>query len=252
MKAKLLAIGPILAILTIMEGCITPQVGQHAGTFTVTSGPSVGTVRYLLYVPEAYGWNRGERWPLILFLHGMGERGSDLEMLKRHPLPQMLETRRDFPFIVVSPQLSDELFAWDTEIELLDALITEIQAKLSVDPRRIYMTGLSMGGAGTWAFALRRPGRFAAIVPIAGYYRYQSREVPADIRGLRDLPTWVFHGAQDTSVQLYQAELLVEALRAWGSSVRFTVYEDAGHEDTWRKAYADPALFEWLATQRLP
>ena len=121
-----------------------------------------------------------------------------------------------------------------------------------MDPQRIYLTGLSMGGAGTWAFALRHPGRFAAIVPVAGFYRYQSREVPADIGGLRDLPTWVFHGTQDTSVQLYQAEVLVEALKACGGSVRFTVYEDAGHEDTWREAYGDPALFEWLAAQRLP
>jgi predicted peptidase len=247
-----LALASILAILLVIEGCMTPRVGQHAYSSALEAGTSSATISYLLYLPQGYGSGRAGRWPLILFLHGMGERGSDLEALKRHPLPEMLETRGDFPFIVVSPQLTDDCYAWDGRIELLDALITEVQGKYSVDPRRIYLTGLSMGGAGTWAFALAHPDRFAAIVPVAGFYRYQSREVPPDIGRLKDLPIWVFQGAKDTSVQLYQAEVLVEALRARGSGVRFTVYADAGHEDTWRRAYADPALFQWLAAQSLP
>jgi predicted peptidase len=169
--------------------------------------------------------------------------------LKKHPLPQTLELQTDFPFIVVSPQLPGDLFPWDNRIESLNVLLGGIQKEYSVDPKRLYLTGLSMGGAGTWEFALRYPKRFAAIVPIAGFYKYQSREIPRNLCSLRDLPVWVFHGAQDASIELYQEEILVKALRECGSSVRFTVYEDADHEATWRRAYADPTLFEWLAAQ---
>jgi len=207
-------------------------------------------VEYLLYLPDTYGKDHRFKWPLIMFLHGYGERGNNLELLIKHPLPQTLELQTDFPFIVVSPQLSDRLGSWESEIESLKALLAQIQARYSVDPKRVYLTGLSIGGAGTWEFALRYPNRFAAIVPIAGFYRYHSREVPRDICDLRDLPIWVFHGAKDTSVPLYQEEILMEALKTCGSSVRFTVYEDTEHEGTWRRAYADPSLFEWMAAQR--
>ena len=245
------AILALLMITACFAACSAPKLGQHAYSSTVTVGKESVEVNYLLYLPDTYGKDRSFKWPLIVFLHGYGERGNDLELLKKHPLPQTLEKQTDFPFIVVSPQLPDDLFPWDSRIESLNVLLVGIQKKYSVDPKRLYLTGLSMGGAGTWEFALRHPNRFAAIVPIAGFYKYQSREVPRNICDLRDMPIWVFHGARDTSIPLYQEEVLVRALKDCGSSVRFTVYEDTDHEGTWRKAYADPSLFEWLAAQRL-
>lgn len=241
-----------LVILAGLAGCTSVRTGQHPYSSMVKAAGMGGEVRYLLYLPESYGRDRAVKWPLVLFLHGMGECGSDLELLKKHPLPKILETRQDFPFIVVSPQLEYPYSGWDPQLELLNGLLLTLQARYAVDPKRIYVTGLSMGGGGTWKMAFRFPHRFAAIVPIAGFYEYESKLLPPNISDLRDLPIWVFHGARDTTVLLYQDEIIVEALRAAGSSVKFTVYEEAGHEDTWNRAYADPALFQWMLAQRLP
>jgi predicted peptidase len=242
----------VLVILADLAGCVSYRTGQHPYSSMVQAGGTGGEVRYLLYLPESYGRDRNVKWPLVLFLHGMGECGSDLQLLKKHPLPKTLETRQDFPFIVVSPQLERPNPGWDSQLELLNGLLLKLQAAYAVDPKRIYVTGLSLGGGGTWKMAFRFPHRFAAIVPVAGFYEYESRALPPNISDLRDLPIWVFHGARDTSVPLYQDEIIVEALRAAGSSVKFTVYEEAGHEDTWYRAYADPAVFEWMLAQHLP
>ena len=246
-------VGPVLlaAVLAGLAACSTVRLGQHPYSSMLAAGNENGEVRYLLYLPDTYGKDRSVKWPLILFLHGRGECGKNLELLKKHPLPKTLESRTDFPFIVVSPQLLNGSSGWDNQLELLNSLLLQVQARYSVDPARVFVTGISMGGAGTWQMALRYPRRFAAIVPIAGFSSWGSREVPPRICDLRDLPIWVFHGARDSSVQLYQEQILVDALRACGSKVQFTVYEDAGHEDTWRKTYADPALFEWMLAQTL-
>jgi predicted peptidase len=209
-------------------------------------------VSYLLYLPVDYGKDPQQKWPLILFLHGSGERGSDLELLKRQPLPKTLDRQKDFPFIVISPQLSLAMANWSDLIEPVKTLLDQIQASYSVDTQRIYLTGLSMGGFGTWEFALRYPRRFAAIVPIAGGYRFQSHAIPENICDLKDLPVWVFHGAQDTNVLPAQSEEMVEALRACGGKVRFTLYPDADHSASWTRAYANPDVYKWLLDKRLP
>jgi predicted peptidase len=206
-------------------------------------------VNYLLYLPESYGQNPLKKWPLILFLHGRGERGKDLELLKKHPLPKILEGQADFPAIVVSPQLSEQKLSWSGMIDPLNALLDKIQAKYSVDPRRVYLTGLSMGGFGTWEFALRYPARFAAIVPVSGGYREGSRAAPENICDLKDVPIWVFHGGSDEIVPSFHSEILVEALQACGSNVRFTRYAGAEHEEGFLQAYAEPELFPWLFAQ---
>ncbi len=252
----------LLAILGwIVAGCVpaapTPRadLGQRAYSASVrlaSPGQAAQTlqVNYLLYLPDTYGQDPHQRWPLILYLHGRGERGQDLDLLKSHPLPETLEQKPDFPFIVVSPQLSLETVTWSGRIEALNALLDQLQATYAVDARRIYLTGLSMGGFGTWEFALRHPGRFAAIVPIAGGYDdYGS--VPANICDLKDLPVWAFHGGADTIVPVRLDQVLVDALRACGGDVRFTLYPEADHEATWRRAYADPQLYEWLLSHSL-
>jgi len=232
----------------------TAMVGQHPYTATVQIEDESHTtqtvqVNYLLYLPESYGRDPQHRWPLILFLHGRGERGDDLELLKKHPLPKILEQQSGFPAVVISPQQSLQRLSWSDMIDPLNALLDQIQGKYSIDPQRVYLTGLSMGGFGAWEFALRYPTRFAAVVPVSGGYREGSRVAPENICDLKDVPIWVFHGGSDTIVPSFHSEILVEALQACGSNVRFTLYAGAEHEDGFLRAYADPELFAWLFAQ---
>ena len=230
--------------------------GQHPHSSKVeiqTAGEITRTVEvnYLLYLPGGYGKDPQQRWPLILFLHGSGERGSDLELLKRQPLPKTLDQQETFPFMVVSPQLPLAMGNWSDMIDPVKVLVDEIQAAYPVDTQRVYLTGLSMGGFGAWEFALRYPRRFAAMVPIAGGYRHRSTAVPENICDLTELPVWVFHGARDTNVVPSQSEQMVKALKACGGNVRFTLYPDADHAASWARAYADPEVYQWLLEQRL-
>ncbi len=203
-------------------------------------------LNYLLFLPDGYGDDPQQRWPLILFLHGSGERGDNVEQVKAHGLPKILEHRSDVPAIVVSPQCPRES-AWVVHIEELDALLDEVTTRYAVDPDRLYLTGLSMGGFGAWLYAALYPERFAALVPICGGgVRYAG--FPEKVCVLKDLPTWVFHGAQDEVVPLSESQLLVDRLKECGGNVRLTVYPDTGH-DSWTPAYDEQELYEWLFKQ---
>jgi predicted peptidase len=215
------------------------QPGQHPYAFQSSSGMEV---RFLLYLPENY--DPHQQWPLILFLHGRGELGTDIELIKAQPLPKLLETQSNFPFIVVSPQLPSG--DWSHYIDPVDELLTHLEATLPIDSSRLYLTGLSLGGSGVWDYALRYPDRFTSIAPIAGWYIYQSKQVPEDICKLSKLPIWVFHGGEDTIIEPYQSQVLVDALMACGSDVKFTLYPNAEHDIAWINAYNDPALYEWF------
>lgn len=197
-------------------------------------------LHYLLSLPRNY--ESGERWPLVLFLHGAGERGKDLEKLKVYGPPQQVEEGRDLPFILVSPQCP--LYSWwSHEKDMLGGLLDEIEQTYSVDPDRIYVTGLSMGAIGTWDLAIEQPQRFAAIVPICG--RGDAEKVSA----LKNVPTWVFHGDKDEVVPLKGSQDMVSALQACGGNVRFTIYPGVGH-NSWVAAYNEPELYPWLLAQR--
>jgi len=209
------------------------------------------TVRlnYLLYLPQDYDSHSNKRWPLILFLHGAGERGDDLEQVKTHGIPKIVEEVDDFPFITVSPQCPEDSL-WSDHFEVLDALLKEIEENYRVDPGRIYLTGLSLGGYGSWHFATLYPKRFAAVVPICGggmpMYGFPDR-----VSVLKDVPLWVFHGAKDETVPLEESQKLVDVLKRSGGNVRFTVYPDAEH-DSWTRTYENPELYEWLLKQKRP
>jgi predicted peptidase len=214
-----------------------PQTGQHGYTFEVRIVRTVH-LRYLLFLPEDYGADPNRRWPLILFLHGAGERGDDLELVKRHGIPKIVERQKDFPFITVSPQCPKGSW-WTAEIEALSALLDKIEESYAVDVDRIYLTGLSMGGYGTWHLAMAHPDRFAAIAPICGGGDPEKACV------LKDVPVWVFHGAKDPVVPLEESESMVQALKACGGKVRFTIYPDAEH-DSWTQTYDNPELYKWF------
>ena len=192
---------------------------------------------YLLFVPEKA---KKEKMPLLVFLHGAGERGSDLERLKVHGPPKIVEKKKDFPFIVLSPQCPRRGW-WDADA--IVKLVDKIAAEQPVDTSRIYLTGLSMGGYGTWAVAAKHPGVFAAIAPICG------GGDPDTVVKMKNLPIWVFHGSQDKAVPIERSRRMVEALKAAGNDVKFTVYPDAGH-DSWTETYDNPKLYEWFLAHR--
>ncbi len=193
---------------------------------------------YLIYLPADY--DKQERWPLLLFLHGSGERGDDLELIKKHGPPKQIHEGKNFPCIVVSPQCPKDQ-RWQPMA--LSALVDEIVENFRVDEDRIYVTGLSMGGAGSWSLAVYAPHRFAALVPICG-----GGEVNR-AKEIAHLPTWVFHGAKDPTVPLQRSQEMVEALKKHGGDPKFTVYPDAGH-DSWTQTYENAELYDWLLQQK--
>jgi predicted peptidase len=206
---------------------------QHEGMIERTV-----RLRYLLFLPQDYGISPDKKWPLILFLHGAGERGDDLELVKIHGIPKIVERRPDFPFVVLSPQCPDEATWWDQQLTL-KALLDEIVANYAVDTACIYLTGLSMGGFGTWSMAMAYSKLFAAIAPICG------GGFPEFASQLKDIPVWAFHGAEDKTVKPEVSQRMVDALRACGGNVRFTVYPGVGH-DSWTQTYDNPELYEWF------
>lgn len=207
-----------------------------------------GATQYLLHLPKDYDARSGRKWPLMLFLHGAGERGTDVGKVAVHGPLKHVKQGKDFPFIIVAPLCpAGEQWANGPLLQLLD----EIGRKFAVDPGRVYLTGLSMGGYGAWFLGLAHPERFAAIAPTCGggniisvtlAQHYESKRFAA----MKGLGVWAFHGAKDTTVPLEESERMVNALKRAGcTDVRLTVYPNTGH-NSWVEAYEDPALYEWL------
>ena len=196
--------------------------------------------RFLVDLPAGYADDPAKRWPLVLFLHGAGERGDDLSKVRIHGPPKRAAAGQAFPFILLSPQCPNG--TWWSVPELAD-LLDRVQAEYRVDPDRVTCTGLSMGGFGTWALACEFPGRFAAIAPVCG------GGDPRDVQRLLGIPAWVFHGGKDGVVPLALSEDMVAALRALGAKPGLTVYPEAGH-DSWTATYDNPAFYDWLLANR--
>ncbi len=219
----------------------TQKGGQSEQTFEKGITKSV-SLRYLLYLPRGYGEDKDKRWPLILFLHGAGERGSNLNLVKKHGPPKLVGRGKEFPFVIVSPQCPSEIW-WTEKLDALMALLDDVESKYAVDRNRVYLTGLSMGGFGSWALGCRYPERFAAVAPICGGGEWFLAE------RLRKTPVWVFHGAKDPAVPLRESQEMVAALNRAGGDVRLTIYPEAVH-DSWTETYDNPKLYEWLLSHR--
>lgn len=205
-------------------------------------------LNYLLYLPDGYQ-KTGEAWPLMLFLHGAGERGTNVQKVAVHGPPKLVQAGAKLPFIIASPQCPEGR-AWRDD-ELL-ALIDELTAQLNVDTNRVYLTGLSMGGYGTWSLGTKFPERFAAIAPICGggeriHVLLASREKRAQ---LNSMGVWAFHGGKDNVVPLEESQRMTNALvRAGGKDVKLTVYPEVGH-DSWVQAYSEPEIWNWFLAHR--
>ena len=221
--------------------------GQTAQKFSIERKQVLAT-DYLLFLPEGYGADSIKRWPLILFLHGAGERGTNLSLVAKHGPPKIDTSEKNFPFIVVSPQCPDGQI-WSND--LLLALLDELEAKYAVDPKRIYLTGLSMGGFGTWNLGLSYPEKFAAIAPICGggqtiQITLAQHFSPAQLALMKGLGVWAFHGGKDATVSPDESEHMVGALKKAGcTDVKLTIYPAAEH-DSWTETYANPELFQWF------
>ena len=188
------------------------------------------------------GYDADDReWPLLIFLHGAGERGDDLELVGVHgPLKEVREGR-DLPFVIVAPQVpAGERWTVGRVAATLDAALEAYR----IDPSRVYLTGLSMGGFGTWEAIERMPERFAAAIPICGGGN------PIGLSTARTVPVWAFHGSADPVVPLAASAVMVNALEAAGGDVAFTVYPGVGH-DSWSETYANPEVYEWLLRHHL-
>jgi predicted peptidase len=221
-----------------------PQLRQEQIPFQARVSRTVA-LPYLLYLPKDYIASGNQRWPLMLYLHGAGERGSDLALVARLGPPKLVAEGRQFPFVIVSPQCP--LGAnWDDDALLV--LLDDVLSKYRVDPKRVYLTGLSMGGYGTWSLAVNHPERFAAAAPICGGGNGIDVLLAQGARkeALASLPIWAFHGAKDDVVPLSESERMIAALgRAGLTNAQLTIYPDADH-DSFTQTYNNPRLYEWL------
>jgi len=218
---------------------------QQQQVFTTTIQKNI-SLQYLLYTPKDYQ-RPDKKFPLVLFLHGIGERGTDLELVKLFGIPREIEKGTDYPFLVASPQCPENTI-WANELDALHSLLSNLIEQYRVDTSRIYLTGLSMGGNGAWHLAAAYPSLFAAVVPICGWANTLIG-FPERIKVLKDVPIWVFHGAEDEVVPLQGSQELVDVLKANRGNVKFTIYPDTDH-DSWTQTYKNPILFEWLLQQR--
>lgn len=198
------------------------------------------TVNYLLYLPQDYVKDTSRLWPVLIFLHGSGEAGNDLQKVKAHGPPKLIEQGKQFPFIVVSPQAPGNE-GWEPQVII--RLIKGIQSKYKVDREKIYLTGLSMGGFGTWNIASKFPSVFAAIAPVCG------GGDTTDVMKLKHVPVWCFHGAKDNVVDPEQSYRMVRALKKYNPDVKLTIYPDANH-DSWSQTYDNDSLYTWMLQQK--
>ena len=197
------------------------------------------TLGFWTYLPKASPPATG--WPLLVFLHGSGERGTDLELVKKHGPPKLAGTRPELEsFYMLAPQCPLGRW-WDTAS--VKDLIDQTVASQSVDSKRIYITGISMGGFATWTLLREHPGIIAAAVPICG------AGDPASVSRFKSVPIWAFHGDKDEAVPVQRSIEMVEALKKVNGNIKFTLYPDTGH-DSWTRTFDNPDLYRWLLEQK--
>lgn len=196
---------------------------------------------YLFYMPREYFSGRYEKRPLVLFLHGKGERGKDLNLLKRQGLPKMIAAGSDFPFFMISPQITEDKNEWP--LDAVHDIVMKIADEYPVDRSRIYITGISMGGFGTWELGAKFPNTFAAAAPICGWGSASK------VCRMKNIPVWTFHNQGDAVVPVKDTLDIAQRLELCGGNVRKTVYPKNSH-DAWTETYQNPAFMEWLLSQK--
>jgi len=247
-------IAVIVAALALCAGA--PQDAGEAREFKGAGGKKL---LYRWFKPANY--DEKQKYPLVLFLHGAGERGEDNQAQTKHGVKYFLQNQAKYPCFIAAPQCPSKLQWVDTPwgnlkhaipaqptdpmqgaIDLVAALEKEYPA---IDPKRLYVTGLSMGGFGTWDLISRQPRTFAAAVPVCG------GADEAQAARIAKVPVWVFHGGADDVVKTVRSRNIVAALKAAGGAPKYTEYPGVGH-GCWDQAYGEAELFPWLFAQKLP
>lgn len=239
----------LLSTLTVLaneDSARVEEVSIVGFTVKKLSRPGNSIDKYLVYMPDKYRRWRVQRWPVIFFLHGKGERGNDINKVRSVGITEMLGlSKNDFPFILIVPQCKPNAGQW--ELPSLDVLYEEVMRTYPVDTKRVYLTGLSMGGYGAWNWASANPERFAAIVPVCGYGL--SRLNPC---GMKDLPIWTFHNTDDKTVSVRETRRIVQAVKACGNTQIYYTERPTGGHDAWSKVYSSKEVFLWMLSKRKP
>jgi len=230
----------IILVLSIILTFMVQRVEAQIQSKEKASIVRKTTLNYLLWLPSEYKNEKNKTFPIFIFLHGSGERGDSLDLVKKNGPPSFVENRPDFPFILVSPQCPEGTW-W--VIEDLQEMLEQLLVKYRIDKSRIYLSGLSMGGFGTWAWACKYPEQFAAIAPVCGGGDIQFAGK------IKNLPIWAFHGEADPVVPVKRTIEMVEAVNASGGTARMTIYPGVGH-DSWIQAYNEGELYIWLLGNR--
>ncbi len=241
-----------LALFGAALFCLLPSLGRaeapaHGFLNRTIKDADGKEAKYVLFVPDDYKADGDKAYPIILFLHGSGETGEDGKKQATVGLAPAIRNQeksgKHFPFFAIFPQSQKRNWgATSGDGQRAIAILDAVEKEYKIDAKRQYLTGLSMGGFGTWSFAAKYPDRWAAIVPICGGGN------PASAAKFKDIPCWVFHGEADPTVNIEKDREMVNALKEAGAKPKFTTYPGVGH-NSWDKAYATPELYEWLLEQ---
>ena len=228
----------LLTFLTMLNGCSAQQthlISDEIETVTVEK------LQYYLYYPEDYEAEEEKEFPILLFLHGGGDAGSTLDKIKSSGPPKLIADGQQFPFLILAPQNPHKKQWWNTRavMQLLDSVMKTNR----VDKKRIYLTGLSRGGAAAWELAVQYPNKIAAMAVVCG-----MTPLPYAAWIDKKMPIWVFHGEEDKSIPISESETMVAKLKEMGYDVQFTRYKGVGH-NAWGRAYTTPGLYDWFVEQ---
>ena len=196
-------------------------------------------MQYVVSFPRQY--REGNKYPIIIFLHGAGSRGENIDLLLDNPYFKLTEEHQEFPYITIAPQCFTD--SWFDLFETLERFVHQILEEQFTDPERIYLMGASMGGYATWQLAMSLPECFAAIVPICGGGMYWNAA------RLINVPVWAFHGAKDPIVFADESRKMVDAVCAVGGNAKLTIYPENAH-DAWSDTYRSAKVFQWLLTKK--
>lgn len=223
------------------DGADMTSVGIVTGFINKTVLVDSGERSYVVYVPRDY--DPGKPWPLIVFLHGRGQRGDDGLRQTEVGIGRAVRLWPErFPCLIVMPQCP-ESGLWDIALDQVDAALERTMAEYNVNRDRVYLTGLSIGGYATWIYGAMHIDTYAALMPICGGGN------PEDAATLAQVPIWAFHGAEDPAISPEESRTMVEAVQQAGGSVKYTEYPETGH-NAWDQAYGDKKAIKWLLKQR--
>jgi hypothetical protein len=208
----------------------------------LNKNPANAHYRYLTFVPKDYNQDTLKKWPVIIYLHGGSDRGSDLHKLYSQGIPDEVYRGREFPFIIFAPQCPEHI-RWSTE-NWFDNFYHKIRTEFRIDTNRIYLTGMSLGGSGTWYLAAKYPDLFAAIAPISGFTSHMDF-IDDHIDQLKDIPVWAFHGKADNVVPFEETERIIKKLEGINIDMKFTAESNVGHWIHWL-IYPKQELFNWF------